>query len=81
MGLDIFADGYPRSSQIACDTSAPLDDIEQTVTAGASGLTYDPAADQYTYAWKTENVWKNTCRQLTVKLRDGTVHRASFRFR
>jgi hypothetical protein len=79
-GLDIFAAGYPVSQRIACDTSAPTDTIEQTVTTGASGLTYDPFTDTYTYTWRTDRSWANTCRRLTVRLSDGTDHTALFKF-
>jgi hypothetical protein len=79
-GLNIFSPGYPASQQVACNASVPSDTIEETATAGASGLTYDAVADQYVYVWKTEKAWANTCRQLTVKLSDGTNHVASFSF-
>jgi hypothetical protein len=79
-GLDIFAAGYPTSQQIACDSSAPLDDVEQTVPAGSSSLSYDATTDQYTYVWKTDKTWAKTCRQLTVRLSDGSDHIAYFRF-
>jgi len=80
-GLDIFATGYPSSQKINCDTSAPLDIIEETVTAGSSSLSYDPIADQYVYVWKTDKAWANTCRQLVAKLNDGTEHVANFKFK
>ncbi len=82
-GLDIFAkaaDGsrFPKSRAMACDSTDPVDAIEQTVSAGASGLTYDAATDRYTYVWKTQKAWTG-CRQLVVKFDDGTVHRANFK--
>jgi len=80
-GLNIFAAGYPVSQQIACESGAPPDDIEQTDTAGSSGLSYDPDSDQYHYVWKTDKAWAGTCRQLVVKLNDGTYHRANFSFK
>ena len=80
-GLTIFAAQSPSSKQISCDSGAPADEIEQTVTAGASSLTYDAASDTYTYVWKTDKAWTNTCRQLSVTLNDGTVHTANFRFK
>ena len=55
--------------------------IEQTASAGESGLTYDAATDRYGYVWKTSKVWDDTCRQLVVKLDDGTVRQVDFRFR
>ncbi|HET9221858.1 MAG TPA: ExeM/NucH family extracellular endonuclease, partial [Roseiflexaceae bacterium] len=79
-GLNIFLGGYPLSQQIACSSGAPVDDIEQTDSAGASGLSYDPGSDQYHYVWKTEKSWAGTCRHLIVKLNDGTSYRANFKF-
>jgi hypothetical protein len=68
------------SVKIACDTASPLDAIEMTVTAGSSGLQYDPATGQYTYVWKTDKGWGGTCRQLSMTLADGTTHQAAFKF-
>jgi hypothetical protein len=79
-GLDIFAPGYPISVKITCETSAPVDTIEQTVTAGGSSLSYDPVSGQYVYVWKTDKVWANTCRQFALKLKDGTEKSANFKF-
>ena len=80
-GLNIFASGSPSSVQISCSTSDPVANVEETETAGQSSLSYDAASDRYKYTWKTENSWKNTCRQLTVTLLDGTVHTAKFKFK
>src|SRR6266508_2175351 len=77
-GLDIFAAGYPKSQVITCDSTAPVDGIEETVAAGSSSLSYDASTDQYSYVWKTDKAWAGTCRQLVVKLNDGTSHRANF---
>ena len=78
-GLDIFDVGYPKSQTILCNSTAPVDGIEETVTADASGLSYDAAADRYVYVWKTDKGWANTCRQLVVKLKDGTFQRVNFK--
>jgi glycosidase len=79
-GMAIFAAGYPKSETIACSSTAPVLGIEETVSAGASGLTYDTESDRYSYVWKTDKSWANTCRQLVVKLSDGSYHRANFKF-
>lgn len=79
-GLQVLASGSPTSQKITCDTAAPLDAIEETVTPGSSALSYDAASRTYTYVWKTDKAWKGTCRQLTVTLSDGTNHLASFKF-
>ena len=80
-GLNIFAAGSPSSVQISCNTSDPVAPVEETETAGQSSLSYDATTDIYKYVWKTDSSWKNTCRQLTVTLRDGTVHTAKFKFK
>lgn len=79
-GLAIFASGFPKSERIECSGGASLDNVEETMTAGSSGLSYDPSTDLYRYTWKTEKAWAGTCRQLVLKLADGAVHRASFSF-
>jgi hypothetical protein len=79
-GLNILAAGSPTSQQVACTSGAPTDPIEETVTAGSSSLSYDPATDTYTYVWKTAKTWAASCRQLTLTLNDGTQHAALFKF-
>ena len=80
-GLVIFAAGYPTSGVVGCDVNDPGAPIEETVTAGGSSLSYAVATDQYTYVWKTDKTWKNSCRILDVRLKDGTDHFAKFRFK
>ena len=79
-GLDIFESGFPKSYMVECDGSN-LDDVEETVTSGNSSLSYNPDSDQYTYVWKTDKSWSGTCRELIVKLTDGSEHTALFQFK
>ncbi len=80
-GLSVFAPEYPASSATACDSSEPGVVIEETVTAGNSSLTYDTVTGQYTYVWKTDRVWRGTCRILVVRFNEGTQYLAKFRFK
>jgi hypothetical protein len=81
-GLNVFYDStYPASQQINCSTTAPLDTIETTVTAGGSSLSFDPSSGQYTYVWKTNSAWANTCRALVIRTKFGTFHTANFKFK
>ena len=80
-GLNIFEVGYPNSYKINCDTTASLNELEETATAGGSSLNYDATTDQYIYVWKTDKKWAGTCRRLEVKLDDGTSHVANFKFK
>ena len=34
----------------------------------------------YRFLWKTENRWAGGCRQLILKLDDGTLHRVEVQF-
>jgi hypothetical protein len=79
-GFGVMAAGYPQSQPIACDAGAPVDVVETTLPARFSVLLYDPVTDTYVYLWKTDRSWAGTCRQLVVKLDDGSVHRANFQF-
>ena len=80
-GLHIFAANSPVSQQVSCSNADPISEIEQTVTAGVSSLSYDAAKDVYSYVWKTNAAWKGTCRQLVLRLTDDTTHAATFRFK
>jgi hypothetical protein len=80
-GLSIFfSSAYPNSGSIACTADPSQDAIEEYSTGTVSGLKYDATADQYIYNWKTTSSWAGSCRQLIVRLADGTYHRADFKF-
>jgi hypothetical protein len=79
-GLTIIVTGFPKSQAMTCDTSATITPLEPTATAGQSGLTYDPASDQYVYVWKTSKSWANTCRAFVIQFDDGTTHYLYFQF-
>jgi hypothetical protein len=80
-GLNIFAAGFPKVSQVACNAAAASgDEVEETVTANTSGLKYDPVAGQYVYVWKTTTTYAGKCWRLDVKLIDDTTHSAYFNF-
>ena len=79
-GIDILAAGYPQSQQVACESGAPVNALEESSTAGSSGLSYDPDTDAYNYKWKTEKAWSGTCREFTLGLADVSYHTALFQF-
>jgi hypothetical protein len=80
-GLTFLSPGYPASQKVACDSGAPQDAIEQTVSAGSSSLSFDPTTNQYTYVWKTDKSWAGTCRDLTLLFPSGSVKTAHFKFK
>jgi streptogramin lyase len=79
-GVDVVAPGYPQAAAVDCISGAPLDAIEQTVTAGASSLSYDAKTGRYLYVWKTNGEWAGSCRRFVLRLRDGSTHSAEFKF-
>jgi len=79
-GLNIFAAGYPVAEKIACVSGVPQDAIEETVIISSSSLSYDAVSATYTYLWKTSKAWAGTCRQLNIRLNDGTEHKSNFKF-
>ena len=80
-GLDVLLAGYPRSRPVSCVTGAPLGGSLPIASPGGSGLSYEASTDRYTIVWKTEKAWSGTCRQVTVLLKDGSVHYANVELR
>jgi hypothetical protein len=78
-GVDIFYSDYPKPVAYTCDNGY-IDTIETTVSASQSFLSYDAAADQYTYTWKTDKTWAGKCIELRLGLNDGSQHFAKFQF-
>jgi extracellular elastinolytic metalloproteinase len=88
--LDVLKDsGSPFSRRVDCATlqvpsqnpafvtprELPID----TVNPGGSKLTVN-AQGVFNYAWKTQEDWAGTCREVVVTRDDGRQHRAFFRF-
>ena len=76
-GLGVIQSGWPKVYNSTC-TGSSTDAVEETVTAGSSGLSYDPATGVYNYVWKTQSSWAGSCRLFEMKLIDGTVQRVYF---
>lgn len=77
-GLAILAQGYPQVVTTACPSGGAAVDIEETVTADTSRLTYDAATGQYNYIWKTDRSWAGTCRKLVLRFTDGSPEHTLF---
>ena len=80
-GLGVFADGYPKVASINCNAPPT-----QPLTTGDSavsklGLMYNSLSGKYIYQWKTDKSWGGSCKQLIVKLNDGQVKAANFKFK
>ena len=80
-GLDLFAGGAPTSRALSCASGLPVDLVEETAAATSATLAYDAGLDQYSYVWKTSKAWAGSCRELNLKLIDGSSHTALFSFK
>jgi len=80
LGLDVLF-GTPMTAVVACGSGGPTDEVDSTSSAGASGLTYDPATGEYTYVWNTQKAWAGQCRTFTATFDDGAYRSADFQFR
>ena len=74
-GLDVLAAGYPKSK--ACGAA---DSTLASTTSANAGLKIT-SGRRYEYLLKIEKAWAGQCREVVVKLRDNTVHRAALRFK
>jgi hypothetical protein len=79
-GLAIIVSFYPLIGAIPTNDGAPVSDIEVTVTAGGSSLSYDAASNQYNYVWKTDKAYAGRSYRFALKLADGSFHYADFNF-
>jgi Big-like domain-containing protein len=78
-GLDILRAGYPASDAMTCGGTAPTDASGPIDWGGK--LKYDPVSDSYSFNWKTDKAWANSCRVLVLGLKDGTNLTATFEFK
>jgi probable HAF family extracellular repeat protein len=79
-GLAIFAAGSPAWVQLSCATGAPIG-AATPVSPGDLELRYQKGPDRYTLRVATSDAWSGTCRQLDLKLADGSTHSLRFSFR
>ena len=78
-GLDILRPGYPASDAYTCGGTAPTNATGQIDWGGK--LKYDATTDTYSFNWKTDRAWANSCRVLVLGLKDGQTLSASFEFK
>jgi hypothetical protein len=78
-GLDVLAPGYPQVAEVECgEGEQPISGRPARSTGWQKGLRFKHRS--YVFMWRTERDWTRGCRQFLIKLKDGSVHRAEFRF-
>jgi hypothetical protein len=77
-GLEIFGVHQPFSVAIPCESGDTL--LFKDAQAAVGALAYKGETDRYAYAWRVDPAWRGTCRQLVMRLDDGTTHAVNFFF-
>jgi hypothetical protein len=79
-GFNVFASGYPQSAPYDCDAEEEPQLNAGSPAARVGRVDFNRRRDRYTFNWRTDSRWSGSCRQLVVKLSDGSFHRANFEF-
>jgi hypothetical protein len=80
-GLHVVEDGWPRVAEVECGAGAePATGEPARHPRWFRELVFRSRKARYVFLWRTERDWAGTCRQLMLKLDDGTVKRADFEF-
>jgi hypothetical protein len=76
------ASGYPKMARVACGTGAEPGGSERARGYWKKSPARHGKRDRwiYKFVWKTEKKWAGDCRQLVLKLDDGSVHRVELHF-
>jgi hypothetical protein len=73
-GLGVIAAGYPTQRPIDCNSHAATVSSQPMDVS----LSYEAKKDLYTFEWTPGKQLGGSCREVAVKLDDGTVHRTWF---
>lgn len=76
--VDILASGQPVTQQVNCTTQAEIGSAETALSSDNLGL--KATGKKYSYDWRTNKAWKNTCRVFSLKFKDNSVQKAFFKF-
>ena len=81
-GAPPVVSGYPKVAAVACGTGAQPDGGERARGSWKKGSFGQSKRGRgaYMFVWKTEKKWAGDCRQLVLKLDDGTMHRVELQF-
>ncbi|MGH2763762.1 MAG: DVUA0089 family protein [Thermoleophilaceae bacterium] len=80
-GLEVVEEGWPRVAEVSCELDEePEDGQPARHPRWFRELAFRRRKQRYVMQWKTDRDWAGSCRQFMLKLNDGTVKRADFRF-
>ena len=78
-GMDVLAPGYPQVAEVECGAGEePTSGRPARSVWWQKGLRYKHRS--YIFMWRTDRDWTRGCRQFLIQLKDGSIHRAEFKF-
>lgn len=77
-GRDVIEGGWPQVAEVDCDFDEEPSGGEPV--RHPKKLSYSKRKQRYRFLWKTDRRWAGSCRQFLLKLNDGTIRRADFKF-
>jgi hypothetical protein len=83
-GLGILRGGSPTVRRVSCTTHRPVAGTEWHTRPFGGDLSYSASTGRYSLSWKVPAAWGSgalACRELRVRLIDGSTHSLFFRFR
>jgi hypothetical protein len=69
-------DSFTVDTERCLSNVVPFNDV----AVGGAGLSFDAATSTYTYNWDTNAAWAGTCRNVKLRLIDGSRHTLMFKF-
>jgi hypothetical protein len=80
-GLDVVEEGWPQVAQVECGSGAePSSGEPARHPRWFRELVFRRRTARFVFLWRTERAWAGSCRQFMLRLKDGTVKRADFKF-
>lgn len=76
--LNILASGQPISQQVNCTTKTTIGSAETALSSDNQGLR--ATGKKYSFEWRTNKSWKNSCRVFSLKFKDNSIQKALFMF-
>jgi hypothetical protein len=71
--------GSPTVERLDCVTHLAIG-VSAPAAGGSPALKYNARTQRYTFQWKADKAWKNTCQRLVLTFRDGSFAEVVFRF-
>jgi predicted outer membrane repeat protein len=79
-GSNVFFPGFPQTAEIACGSSVEHFEGQPASLARAPRY-YSGQGGYYQFVMRTDHDWGDSCRQVIIRLSDGSTYQVNFQFR